>query len=75
MVYTADSIASVTGYFISLAIVPIFIGGLIGGAGTIVLREEITKNMKAFLTLSAIGSIASLLPIAYGIWVMSQPDH
>lgn len=75
MVYTADSVASIVGYFVSLAVLPVVIGGVIGCAGTSVLDKDIFNGIKTFWWIPVVGSIASLLPILNTIWAMAQPNH
>jgi len=70
MVYTADSIASFAGYFISLAILPAIVGALIGSIGVSTLEKNI-KGIKTYWWVPAIGSIASLVPVTYVLFMMS----
>ena len=75
MIYTADNVASVAGYFVSLGIVPFFVGGAIGFVGVAMLGDGATQGIKKLWWIPAIGTVSAMLPIAYALWRMSQPEH
>jgi hypothetical protein len=43
MLYTADTVANFLGYFVSLAILPAVVGGIIGITGIYALRKILLK--------------------------------
>ncbi|MHB8791342.1 MAG: hypothetical protein ACYDBT_15845 [Desulfobulbaceae bacterium] len=75
MYYTADTIASETGYFVALVIIPSIIGSFFGSIGSAIVKGEIVKGIKVYWWFPVVGLIASLAPVGYVTWVMSLPNH
>jgi len=71
MIYTADKVAAAVGYFVSLGILPLFIGGAIGCVGVNLLANGMSKGIKTMWWIPAIGSLSAILPVAYVLWRMS----
>jgi hypothetical protein len=70
MIYSADRIANdFGGYVVSLGFLPILFGGSTGLLGAIVNGQGVKKVW----WLPVLGAIASLVPVAFVSWVMSQP--
>jgi len=73
--YTGDTVANVLGYFFSMTILPIFIGGAVGCIGIYALRDRIMENLKEYWWLPTSGALASLAPTIIYIIGMSLPHH
>ena len=75
MMYTADTVANFLGYFISLAVLPALVGGIIGMTGIYALRKRVTGNIYEFWWLPTIGAVTSLILVGYVVLVMSMTEH
>jgi len=71
--YTADSLAKYTNYFVSVALIPAFYGSAFGLAGAHILRQRIAANKATTLLLILSGIIAALTPTAIYIIAASTP--
>lgn len=75
MIYTADQVAKLFGYVISLGFLPLLFGGLIGCIAVFLMHDRLLQGLKVNWYIPVIGSMASLIPIAYVLWLMAQPEH
>jgi uncharacterized membrane protein HdeD (DUF308 family) len=71
MKHWADSIASLTNYFVALVILPCFVGLCFGCIGGIILEKSLVKGLSKNWKLKVVGILATLTPILYVICVMS----
>jgi hypothetical protein len=75
MIYTADQVAKLFGYVISIGLLPVLLGGLIGCIAVALMNERLLQGIKVNWYIPVIGSMSSLIPIAYVLWRMAQPEH
>ena len=71
MIYWADSVAKHTNYFVSLGVLPMLVGILLGCIGSVILEKSIFKNWR----IKATGALAPLIPQLYVICVMTFTSH
>ena len=67
---TADYFDS---YQIALFVLPFLFGVAIGSIGVCLLKGSFKSNIKKFWWLPTMGAVAAMLPVAFLMWVMSQP--
>jgi hypothetical protein len=75
MVYSADRIAILFGYAVSLGILPFLFGGTLGCIGLLFIGRGLIEGLKVYWWIPILCSIVSLVPIAFVIWRMSQPGN
>jgi hypothetical protein len=73
MMYTADRIASVTGYVVSLGILPLAISVLVGCVSVTIIGQGLVSGLKSYWWIPILGVVAAISSVGYVIWRMSQP--
>ena len=73
MIFTADRVASVVGYFVSLGIVPFVISVAVGLVGVVLMGQGFVNGLKNYWWIPTSGAITAISSIGYVIWRMSQP--
>ena len=75
LLYTADTIAEVFGYFVSVAVLPTLVGCFIGMISIFMLRKQILRSIKELWWLPTIGAVTSLSLVGYTVLIMSLPEN
>jgi ABC-type thiamin/hydroxymethylpyrimidine transport system permease subunit len=75
MMYTCDYFAKIFGYVISIKILPLIFGGLLGSIGAALLKKNLAQGLKTYWWIPIIGAIAGILPIVNILYRISQPYH
>ncbi len=74
MIHTADRIALVAGYFVSLGILPLTLGVVFGCAGVAFIGQGLINGLKTHWWIIVSGAIAAISSVGYVIWRMSQGE-
>lgn len=75
LMYWADSVAKYSNYFISLGILPAFVGISLGCIGAMLLEKSIIKGIKNNLKIKALALVATLAPVVYVLGIMQFSTH
>ena len=71
MIFFADRIARISSYFVSLAVLPVLFGGVIGYLSIVLSGARNTLSSKEKWKVAGFGVLGVLLPIGYVLLCMS----